>query len=146
LNYAGRADARAAIESVVWAASRGDVEHLAELLGFAPDVRPLAEAMFAQLPAASREEYGSPEKVVATLMAGSFPKDAASLTLFDGRTWGQDATVSMTVGHADGRSRTNTYLFHRSEDGWQLMVPASVLAGYAKTLTGAQQPPEAAPP
>jgi len=144
--YAGRADPRAAIESVLWAASRGDVDHLAELLGFAPEVRPQVEAMFAQLPAASREEYGSPEKVVATLLAGNFPKNAASMTLLDDRLWNQDAAVSMTVGHSDGQSKTNIYRFHRAGDGWQLMVPASVLSGYQRILSGEQQPPETASP
>jgi hypothetical protein len=142
--YAGRANPKAVIESVLWAASRSDVERLSGLLGFAPEVRAKMEAMFSQLPAASREEYGSPEKVVATLLAANFPKDASSMTLLEDHLWGEDAAVSVTVGHSEGNPRTNLYRFHRADDGWQLMVPASVASGYARILTGEKQPSETA--
>ena len=144
--YAGRADPRAAIESVLWAASRGDVDQLSELIGFTHDVRVQAEAAFAQLPAESREEFGSPEKVVATLLAGSFPKDADSMTLLLSKSWDQDAGVQMTVGHSDGHALTNIYHLHRAADGWQLMVPASVLSGYQSILRGDPQSPETPAP
>jgi len=134
--YAGRADPAAAIESVVWAASRGDVGRLSELLGFAHDVRAQADAFFARLPAASREEYGSPERVAATLLAGGFPKDAASMTILQNHASDQDAYALVTVGHSDGQPRTNIYQFHRDADGWQLLVPASVLSGYQRMLVG----------
>jgi hypothetical protein len=144
--YAGRADPRAAIESVLWAASRGDVEQLSQLIGFTHDVRVQAEEAFAQLPAESRAEFGGPEKVVATLLAGSFPKDADSMTLLVSKVWDQDAGVQMTVGHSDGQDRTNIYHLRRAADGWQLMVPASVLSGYQSILRGDPQSPETPSP
>jgi hypothetical protein len=134
--YAGREDPKATFESVLWAASGGDVEHLAELLGFAQNVRGQADAFFAQLPAASQEEFGSPERVVATLLAGGFPKDAAYLTVLQDHASDQDAYALVTVGHSDGQPRTNVYQFHRDADGWRLMVPASVLSGYQSILVG----------
>ena len=144
--YAGRADPRAAIESVLWAASRGDVDQLSELIGFTHDVRVQAEAAFAQLPAESREEFGSPEKVVATLLAGSFPKDASSMNILADKQWGEDAGIAMSVNHEDGKSRTNQFRLHHTPDGWQLMVPASVVEGYQQTLMADSQPAEAAQP
>jgi hypothetical protein len=145
--YRGCSSPRATIESVLWAASHGDVERLSALLGFAPETRPDADAMFARLPAASQQEYGSPEKVVATLLAGSFPNDADSMKLFDEAQFGDnDAAIPMTVSHSDGKSRTNVFRFHRSADGWRLMVPASVMQSYASTLQGDQGYPESLQP
>jgi hypothetical protein len=144
--YAGRASPRDALRSVLWSASHGDVERLADLLGFAPDVRPQAEALYAQLPAASQQEYGRPEKVVATLLAGSFPKDASAMTLLNGTQLGETAVVAMRVDHSDGQSRTNGFLLQRAPGGWQLMVPASVMAGYEKMLKEGPQYPEGAAP
>jgi hypothetical protein len=144
--YAGSVTPRAAIESVLWAASRGDVDHLANLIGFSPGVREQADAMFSRLPTASQQEYGSPEKVVATLLAGSFPKDASAVTILVDNQWDQDAALAMSVEHSNGHERTNQFTFHHAPDGWQLMVPASVMAGYDKILQGDTQPTESGAP
>lgn len=144
--FSGRDTPRAAIESVLWAASRGEVDQLANLLGFPPDVRAQADAMFSKLPTASQKEYGSPERVVATLLAGSFPKDASGINVYSDKQWDQDASISMSVEHSEGQPRTNVFIFHHASDGWRLMVPASVMSGYEKTLLGDQQLPETGAP
>jgi hypothetical protein len=144
--YAGRSTPRAAMESVLWAASHGDVDHLAELLGFADDVRTKAQALFSQLPLSSQQEYGSPERVVATLLAGSFPKNATAMTIVDNKPDDEEAEISMRIDHSSGGPRTNSFQLRRAPDGWQLMVPSSVMAGYEKTVDGEPQPPETSPP
>jgi hypothetical protein len=145
--YAGRSSPRATIESVLWAASRGDADRLADLLGFAPELRAQAESMFSHLPAASQQEYGSPEKVVATLLAGSFPKDPRASQVFVDREWGeQDASITMSVTHSDGESRMNLFRFHNTPDGWKLLIPANVMRDYEKTLLGDPPPSETSSP
>jgi hypothetical protein len=134
--YAGRATPRAALESVLWAASHGDIEHLAELLGFTDEARTKADAIYSQLPEASKQEYASPERVVATLLAGSFPKSATAMTIVGDETGEQEADVSMRVDHSSGGPRTNTFSLRRMEDGWQLLVPASVITGFERSLMG----------
>ena len=143
---AGRLTPRAAIESVLWAASRGDVDHLAALLGFQPEVWEQVDAMFAKLPEASQRDFGSAENVIATMLAGSFPKDASSMNILADKQWGEDAGIAMSVNHEDGKSRTNQFRLHHTPDGWQLMVPASVVEGYQQTLMADSQPAEAAQP
>jgi hypothetical protein len=133
---AGRASPRAAFESVLWAASRGDVDQLAGLLSFTPEVRVQAEALYAQLPLASQQVFGSPQKVVATLLAGSFPKDATGLMLLGGEQSEQNAILVMQVEHSGGPSKTAGYELQHAPDGWQLMVPSSVMASFQKTLAG----------
>jgi hypothetical protein len=139
---AGRETPRAAIESVLWAASRGDVDHLAGLLGFQPDVREQVDAMFSKLPEASQRSFGSAETVIATMLAGNFPKDASSMKILADQQWGEDAAIAMSVGHSDGQTRVNQFKFHKAPDGWQLMVPASVIEGYQGMLTSDPKPIE----
>jgi hypothetical protein len=137
--YAGNQTPRAAIESVLWAASHGDVDKLAGLLGFSPEVRAQADAMYSSLPAASQQEYGSTEKVVATLLAGNFPKDASAMTILSDREWDEDAAISMSVDHSEGKSKTNVFRFHHAPGGWQLLVPANMMVDFATTLQGEQK-------
>jgi hypothetical protein len=142
--FAGRTTPDTAIESVLWAASRGDTDRLADLLGFAPELHAQAEGLFSKLPPAAQQEYGTPEKVVATLLAGSFPKNPQASQVFAERQYGdQDAAITMSVTHADGESRINLFRLHNTADGWKLLVPANVLTDFEKTLIGdQQQPPE----
>jgi hypothetical protein len=144
--YAGRASPDSTIESVLWAASRGDVDRLSGLLAFAPDVRARVETLFSQLPAESQQDYGSPEKVVATLLAGSFPKDASAMTIQGGTILEREASVSVAVEHSDGATKNNMVKFQRTTDGWQVLVPSSVMASCEKLLLGDGHPPESATP
>jgi len=134
--YAGRDNPRAAFESVLWAASRGEVDPLVGLLGYTPEMRARADALFAQLPAPSQQEYGSPGKVIATLLAGSFPKDASSMTALGESDAGNGAALLMRVERSGGQAKSTLFQFHRAADGWQLMVPPGVMANLEKTLTG----------
>lgn len=144
--YSGHATPRATIESVLWAASRGETDRLAGLLGFAPELRAQALAMFQQLPAASQQEYGTPEKVIATLLAGNFPKDPESAQIIADHQFGDnDAAMVMSVSHLDGQNRLSQFQFRKADDGWKLLVPAYVMDDYMKMLQGEQQPTEAGP-
>jgi hypothetical protein len=135
--YSGRESPRGSFESVLWAASHADVDRLAGLLDFAEGAGPVADALFANLPPGARQEYGSAQNVIATLLAGNFPKDAAAMAELGESVIGNDAQLSFRIEHAVGTSRTNLYKFRRSGDGWRLLVPASVMADYEKTLVGA---------
>jgi len=145
-SYAGRASPSSAFESVLWTASHGDVDHLAGLLDFAADARTRAEALFARLPPDAQQQYGSAQKVIATLLAGSFPKDASAMTTITDFQGEGRAALMIRVDHSEGSFHQNVYQFSRSTDGWQLMVPASVIADCEKTLADLPQPPEGPAP
>ncbi|HEY1793597.1 MAG TPA: hypothetical protein VGG34_11815 [Opitutaceae bacterium] len=132
--YVGNATPREAITSVLWAASQGDVERLASLIGFSESGQAKAAGLYSQLPAASQQDYGSAEKVVATMIAGSFPKDASSVTITADREWGEDASVVMSVDHGPSGTRTNLYRFRLGPQGWRLLVPANVMDGISQSL------------
>jgi len=138
--YAGRDSPQAAFESVLWAAYHGDVDRLAELLTFSEEDRARAEVLFSQLPAASQQEYGTPRKVVATLLAGSFPENASAMVALGDSEYGGNAELYMRVEHSDGQAKDSLFALQRAEDGWRLFVPHSMMANYEKMLTGVQRP------
>jgi adenosylcobinamide amidohydrolase len=76
------------------------------------------------------------------MLAGNFPKDASSMKILADKQWGEDAAIAMSVGHSDGQTRVNQFKFHKTPDGWQLMVPASVIEGYQEMLTSEPKPIE----
>jgi hypothetical protein len=134
--YSGNATPKETMISILWAASRGDIDNLAGLIGFAPDVRARVEALFESLPPQARREYGTPEKVVATLISGTFPKDASGAAFADAAEDAAEASIDMRVSRADGQSRSNEYRLDHAAAGWRLLVPVEVVAGYEKILQG----------
>jgi hypothetical protein len=144
--FCGNTTPKAALKSVLWAASRGDVDRLAGLIGFNPEVRTQAEALYARLPLAAQAEYGSPENVVATLLSGNFPKDASSASLGDADESGDEASVEVRIGRAAGQGRTNLFRMSRAVGGWRLLVPSDVISGYEKILAGESSLPESGDP
>jgi hypothetical protein len=68
------------------------------------------------------------------------------MTIIDDQHGEQESNISMRVDHSSNGPRTSKFSFRKTNDGWQLMVPASVMAGYEKTLLGDQQPTETGTP
>jgi hypothetical protein len=132
--YAGRATPEASFESVLWAASHGNVDQLAELIDLEGKVRASAQELFDNLPPSSRQEYANPRKVVATLLAASFPKDAVAASAVDERKSDGDAFLSVQVEHSEGNARTNVYHLQKQDDGWHLLIPEGVMADFEKML------------
>ena len=132
----GRATPDAAIETVLWAASGGDVEVLSQGIVFTPTARAKAEAWFAQLSDATQAQYGSPEKLVSLLIA----KDAAALSgmqvLGQKQLTADDVGMRVRVGGEDGKTKDDTFFLHRAADGWRLMVPDQAVEKFAKQLAG----------
>lgn len=127
---AGAASPEAALESFVWAATRGETESLGALLAIdAAGRKQLAEA-FAQLSEEARASYGSPENMLATLIAVQVPQDLSAI--------GPVASLSLSNGDIALRTRTervgaiakDAVLTFRLADGrWRLVVPSEIASG-----------------
>src|SRR5262249_20759164 len=70
---AGRATAREALETLQWAWLGGDTDVIAQGLILLPEARQKAEELFARLPDAKRTEFGTPEQMLANLLASTTP-------------------------------------------------------------------------
>lgn len=123
----GRATPRAAGQTEAWAVQHGDVETAASLLTFAPEERAKLEAVIAALPENLREQYGTPERLMAMVMAGT-PRPIAGVQILEEKEQGPDDYVQqIQLKYADGRTRNDELSFHRDADGWKRVVsPATV--------------------
>jgi hypothetical protein len=130
---AGTATPQASLETVLWAAAGGDVDTFANCLVF-PDarVRQQAVALLERVPAELREQYGTPERVVAFLASKDVPLGAAEVTEWtEVRTPPTVVGVRVQVSAADGKAKDVNLRFSRQEDGWKLVVPGYAIAKYA---------------
>jgi hypothetical protein len=131
---AGKETPKTAFESVLWAATHQDIDSLASLLSFSAKTRAAADEFFAQLPDSVRTQYGSPEKIAATMLAANMPSGLSAMSELSENAKPDDATLLMGIQRSDGSEKETFFQFHRGADGWQLIVPASVMEGYGQQL------------
>ena len=133
---AGRGTPSATAETVLWAALAGDVDTLAGALTMSPEVRAKAEAWLAGMGEGARQQYGTPEKVLALLIA----KDAATLSgmqVLGQKELGPDETgVRVRFASADGKLKENDFRMLRFGDGWRVALPDAAVEKLAKQLSG----------
>jgi hypothetical protein len=139
--FCGQASPADAVESVLWSARSGDVDHLASLITFEPGARQRAEEMFAGLTEEARAQYGSPEKIIATMAAAQIPTDYSAMAALSQTEPSPDsALLSLRLEDGTGVQRDLTLKFQRYEDGWSLDVPAAVVDRFAAQLDRSPNP------
>ena len=125
------------MQSVIQAVQDGNTDELAELLDFDGPARDEAEAFLASLPADLQEDYRSPERLVAHVMAAKTHANyAATKVVADTALGADDHTLRLALYRADGQFRTATFQLHRASDDWRLRVPTRVIEGYRALVTG----------
>lgn len=116
----GQATPRAACQTLVWAATKGDAAVLADLFLLPETARAKAEELIAGLPEAARERW-TPEKLAALYFtAVTTDMSAAQIAdeTFDGA---QHATVMLRIpGVDEAKSKVALQL---GAGGWQVIVP-----------------------
>ncbi len=133
---AGRATPEATVETVLFAAMGGDLETLAKAVIFNDAIKSQVATWFAGLPEATKQEYGTPEKVIALMMA----KDAGSLAgmqlLGKKEDGANDVTVRVRIGDDQGKTKDDKFEMRRARDGWRLLVPDKAVEKYARHVKG----------
>ena len=136
LKNLGKATPDAAVQTTLWAAIGGDVDVLANGLTFTAAGRAKADAWFASLSENTRQQYGSPEKVIALLVS----KDAAGLAgmqvLGQKEISPSDVGVRIRFATNDGQTRDDNMVMHRTNDGWRLLLNDTVVQKFANKLGG----------
>lgn len=136
LKNAGKGTPAQAVESILWAATGGDVELLSDGLLIEPKAKPKAAEWFATLPEATRAQYGSPEKVLALMIA----RDAAALSgmqVLAQQEIKPDLTAVRVRMQVDtGKTKDETLAFYRAPDGWRMILPQDFLEKQMKALGG----------
>ncbi len=133
----GNATPRAALQSLMAAALRGDDGRVAGLMAFDGPARAEIEAQLARLPPALRAKYPTPESLAALLFAEVVT--------------GHDAARLVREDFSDPRHATVTVAFARTPagrplplelgaGGWQLAISAELLPELRRALGAAPAP------
>ena len=136
LKNLGKGTPAQAIESLLWAATGGEVDALTESVMIEPKAKQKAAEWFAGLPEATRAQYGSPEKVLALMIA----KDAAALSgmqVLGQQEINPDITAMRIRMQVDGsKTKDETLPFYHAPDGWRMVLPMSFLEKQMNALGG----------
>lgn len=137
LNYqrwrnAGQATPEAAFESILWASSVGDIDALVKLLAFEPEARLQAETLFAKLPDAVRQEFVSPERLIAFLTAKDVPLGSA--TILNQYPTPTETKVTAQIFDAEGKQKVALFSMQPAGANWQLVVPGNAIKRYTAWL------------
>jgi hypothetical protein len=144
----GRATPEAALETAMWAAVGGDMDALAEAIHLDPDTRAKIEEAMQGLPERLRGQYGTPERLLAFMVARDIPATAMRIAGPEQITQGElppDVTALKLKTQKPGSSpRVSTLMLQRFDGAWQLDVPPGVINRYLNKLAGTSS--QAAPP
>ena len=133
---AGKATPEATTETALWAAVGGDVEALAGALTFTASSKAKADAWFAGLSEATQQQYGTPEKVIALMVARDAETLSGMQVLGQKELGPDDVGVRIRVASNEGKTKDDTFLMHRTPDGWKLVLPDNAVEKFARQLRG----------
>jgi len=131
----GHATPVATLETVLWAASVGEVNTLAELLSLDPVVRTQVYALMIRLPDTIRREYDTPERFVALLTAADVPLGAAQIRE-NPMAGVQGEGLVAVLRDRENRMRTTNLTLRQDGELWKIVVPGSAIEKYAALLSG----------
>jgi len=133
--FAGTSSPLATFESFVWSATRGEPDKMASLLTFAAEDRARLETLYAGLSEAERNQYGSPEKLAATLIAVQVPQDLSVFgVVADLKTNTGEVAIDVRLQQGQAAERDLSFQFRQTNGAWQLIVPASVVSNFSRAL------------
>jgi hypothetical protein len=134
---AGGATSRAALETILWAAAGGDIDRFAQCLLVPDRTRQLTMQLLESLPAAWREQHGTPERLIAFLACKDVPLGAAKVVAWDQpKTPTSSEQVRLQLSTPDGATRDLLLRFAPHSGGWKLVVPDVAIAKYFALLKG----------
>lgn len=130
---AGAASPEAALESFVWAATRGETESVGALLAVDAEGRKQLAEAFARLSDEARVSYGSPENMLATLIAVQVPQDLSAIGPVSALPLNNGDIVLRTRTERGGAiARDAVLTFRLAEGRWQLVVPKEIAVAAVK--------------
>lgn len=133
---AGRDTPQAGIETALWAAAGGELDTLAGSLGFTASARQKADALFASMSEATRQQYGSPEKLLALMIS----KDAAAVSgmqvLGQKEITPDDVAMRVRMANEEGKTKDQNFLLHHANDGWRLTLTDDAVNKFAAQVKG----------
>ena len=120
----GRSDPIDTVQTVLWAASTGNVDALADSLLLSSQ----ADAILADVPAELRQPYGSNTRLAAALAAQEFAWQSMQILnhpTADAPVPNDEtsATLDVKLTGAGGETRVVQFISFKADEGWKLVVP-----------------------
>jgi hypothetical protein len=134
---AGRATPAAAVETMLWAASRRDLDTMASMIGFDAQLRPSVDQFFAAIPESVRAQHGTVERLVAQSLMKNLPLVAMRITA-EGQS-GAAASLTVRLQSQDGSTKDLWVSMQRGDAGWWLAVPARTVQTIANEIGSQMQ-------
>lgn len=138
---AGMASPQATLETALWAGAGGDVDTFARTIILMGYSRRAAQELLESMPAAMREQYDTPEKLIAFFTIQEVSPGSAQVRQFTPLSGWPAPAAQMQVlfREANGKAKDRNLLFMQSPDGWKIVVTDGVVAKFAAQLK--QAPP-----
>jgi hypothetical protein len=133
---AGRDTPQSGLETALWAATGGEVETLAGSLTFTASARQKADAFFAGLSENTRQQYGSAEKLLALMISKDASSVAGMAVLGQKEVTPDDVGMRVRFANDEGKTKEQSFLLHRGNAGWQLVLNDDAVEKFAKQVSG----------
>jgi hypothetical protein len=131
---AGLATPAATLETALWAGAGGDIDTLANTFFLGDRAKERADALFANLSEATRQQYGSPEKLLALMFAREIGVVTGMQVLSQVDRGPEEAMLFMRVGNAEGKTKEEKLPFQLTPGGWRLQFPEKMIDKYERQL------------
>lgn len=128
----GRTTPAAALETALWSSAHGDINTLATLLVFDAEARNEASVLFAGLPEQLRQQFVSPERLVAVLAAKDVPLGSA--TILNEIPTPTETKLAAQIFDAAGKPKVAVLSLRADDAGWRFVVPPKAVKRYADWL------------
>jgi RNA polymerase sigma factor (sigma-70 family) len=137
LVHRGNSTAQTAFSTQLWAAAQGDVELEQSIITFRPDARAKLAALLENLPEPQRSNYGTPERLMASVLAGS-PHPVGGMQVLGETVKSPDDVILQTAWqHVDDEIvRHSNVELQRDSTGWRMVVPMILVDRAAIYLMG----------
>ena len=118
----------AALQTLNWAATNHDTNAFLAAMSWDPQVLSRADELFADLPEAVRQSFGSVDGVILDWMLSHATPVAAYRVLSQTEQGPDDMTLVEQHRYTDDRVRENPVQFHRDENGgWRQVIPQELM-------------------
>ncbi len=125
---AGRATPTAALETMLWAGTTGNVEALSNALILDAESGNLARKQFDAAPTAQQQEYGTPLRMLAALMAKDMPGgDVSVVNVKAADPNSPSVVIDAMLKDRDGSASKAKFEFVQVNGHWLLKVPAAAV-------------------
>jgi RNA polymerase sigma factor (sigma-70 family) len=141
---AGYATPLDSFHTLNWAAASKDANTMLNAVGLEPDARARANELFAQMPEAIRQKYGSVDALLVD-WAMNLAEPPEAYRVLSQRDDGPDsASLTVQFQYPNSRVRENDVSFYRDENGvWRRAIPAGIMEKLPQVINNVAQSPPA---